>query len=433
MMMAVIMVHLPEPGTMVAARQFVCRFRPLGCVALFWSLFVGPEARADEFIDLTIPLVDGRYFSPRDFCAESNRKLRTHYPLDRIPDRKIELTTLERAALVLAGETGLLRVTIRDDKLVIAVPNREDDRVRRRRRRRLEKLLHVPLTDWPEGKGLHLPDDFDQERPTMLLVHGLEADATDLKPFATACRHGDIQPILFDYPNDGPIAWSGDRLRNDLDDLAKEYRSLKMAIVAHSMGGLVARHALESYDSPPGCVTHLFMLGTPNHGTALAGAQEWIELVRAVPAGTLFSSENLCDGLGEAAVDLRPESAFLKILNSRTRPAGIRYYTGAGRRSFLAEKTRAAIERELTDFFRRRKTPEEIRKVVLDALASDELRDGKGDGAVAIASARLEGVEGERIFNLNHMQLLALPAEKPEQAQPFQWIVETLDWPVRQE
>ncbi|HEV3004498.1 MAG TPA: alpha/beta fold hydrolase [Pirellulales bacterium] len=418
---------------MVVKKRIARRFSLVGCVALVFGFCSGPSARADEFIDLTIPLVDGRYFSPRDFCAESNHKLHTHYPLDRIADRKIELTTLERAALILAGETGLLRVTIGDDKLVIGVPNREDDRVRHRRRRRLEKLLHVPVTEWPEGKGLHLPNGFDQERRSILLVHGLEAASDDLQPFARACHHADIQAILFDYPNDGPIAWSGDRLRSELDDLAEAHPRLKLAIVAHSMGGLAARYALESTDSPPKCVTHLFMLGTPNHGTALAGAQEWIELVRAVPARTLFSGENLCDGLGEAAVDLRPDSEFLKKLNDRKRPAGVRYYSAIGRQSFLAEKTRAAIERELADFFRRRKTPEEIGKVLLDALASDEMRDGKGDGAVAIASARLEHADGERVFDLNHKQLLALPTERPEDAQPFRWVRETLGWPAPQE
>ncbi|HUY34052.1 MAG TPA: alpha/beta fold hydrolase [Pirellulales bacterium] len=398
-------------------------------VAVAGFLLAGAtRARADEFIDLTIPLEEGRYFSPRDFCAESNRKLRTHYPLERISDRKIELTTLERAALVLAGETGLLRVTIDDDKLVIGVPNREDDQVRRRRRKRLEKLLHIPLTEWPEEKGLHLPDDFDPGRRTMLLVHGLDADATDLKPFAKACRDTDIQALSFDYPNDSPIAWCGDRLRSELEDLCKRHPRLKLVIVAHSMGGLAARYALETGDHAPRCVTDLFMLGTPNQGSHLAGAHEWIELLRALPSGTLFSGENLRDGLGEAAVDLRPGSQFFKTLAAGRRPAGVRYYVAIGRRSFLPDDRRAAIERELTDFFRRRKIPEEIRRAVLDALAGDELRDGRGDGAVAIDSARLKGADGERIFDLNHTELLALPGERPEEAKLFQWVLATLGW-----
>ncbi|HET6170517.1 MAG TPA: hypothetical protein VFE01_10075 [Terracidiphilus sp.] len=52
---------------------------------------------ADEFIELAIPLEDGRFYSPREFCAASNEKLGTHYILDRIPDRRFELTALEGA------------------------------------------------------------------------------------------------------------------------------------------------------------------------------------------------------------------------------------------------------------------------------------------------------------------------------------------------
>ena len=421
----------PIPYSMIAASPRTRPLRLVACLAVVAvSIFSRAPANADEFIDLTIPLQEGRYFSPREFCAECNRKLHAHYPLERIRDRKIELTTLERAALVLAGEAGLIRVSIDDDKLIIGVPNREDDRVRRRLRKRLEKLLHLPLSEWPDEKGLHLPDGFDPDRRTMLLVHGLEADAADLKPFAKACVDTEVQALLFDYPNDGPIAWSGDRLRSELGDLCKRYERLKLVIVAHSMGGLVARYALEVADHAPTCVTDLFMLGTPNHGTRLAGAQESIELVRALPAGTLFSGENLRDGLGEAARDLRPGSEFLEELEAGRRPAGVRYYVAIGRRSFLAEEQRAAIERELTDFFRRRKVPEEFRQVVLDALASDELRDGRGDGAVAVASARLKGSDGERIFDLNHTKLLALPGERPEDADLFQWVLETLGWNV---
>lgn len=383
---------------------------------------------AQEFIELAIPLAEGRFYSPHDFCAASNAKLGTNYNVDQIPDRRIELTSLERAALVLANETGLLRVSITPDQLVISVPNREDDRVRQRQRERLEKLLHVPLTEWPTEKGLHWPDDFAAGRRTMLLVHGLEADASDLQRFARACRESDIQPILFDYPNDGPIAWSGDRLRTELNELLVRHPKLRLVIVAHSMGGLVARHALEAADRPPRAVTHLFMLGTPNHGSQLAGAQSWVEILRAVPSGRLLSADLLRDGLNEAADDLQPESTFLKKLNSRRRPAAVRYFSAIGRRSFISNDRRERLSRELEELFRRRKTSTEFQAAVLGALAAEELQDGRGDGAVAVTSARFPGADKERLFDLNHVELLALPGAQPEQAEVFDWIMQSLHW-----
>lgn len=388
------------------------------------------SARGEEFIELAIPLEDGRFYSPRDFCTASNAKLGTHYPLDQIPDRRVELTGLERAALELANEADLLRVSISADQLVIKVPNHEDDRVRRRQRERLKKLLRVPLTQWPEGKGLHLPDGFEPERRSMLLVHGLEADAADLQRFKEACRRSDVQFLFFDYPNDGPIAWSGDRLRKELNELSARHPKLRLAIVAHSMGGLVARHALETADRPPTAVTHLYMLGTPNHGSRLAGAQGIIEILIALPRGKLLSGELMQDGIGEAAEDLRPGSTFLKRLNARKPAVGIRYFAAAGSRSVLSRERITVIKNELDLFFRRHDTAREVQRSVLEFLASDELRDGCGDGAVTVSSASLPDTGAIRIFDLNHVQLLSLPGDPPEESELFRWILESLGWQV---
>jgi pimeloyl-ACP methyl ester carboxylesterase len=234
--------------------------------------------------------------------------------------------------------------------------------------------------------------------------------------------------LFFDYPNDGPIAWSGDRLGAELNELSVHHPKLRLAIVAHSMGGLVARQALEATDSPPSAVIHLFMLGTPNHGSRLAGAQSWVEILRAVPSGRLLSADLLRDGLSEAADDLKPESRFLEKLNSRRRPAAVRYFSAIGRRSFISNDRRERLRRELEDLFRRRKTAAELQAAVLDALAAEELQDGRGDGAVAVTSARFSGADNERLFDLNHVELLALPGAQPKQAEVFDWIVRSLHW-----
>lgn len=412
---------------MALAKSWLKRRRWAWLVAITLTLAGAAPAAAEEPIELSVPLHDGQFYTPRDFCEECNRKLGTIYPLEYISDRRIELTRLERAALVLADQAGLVDVTITADRLIITVPDGEDDEVRRRRRRQLERLLHLPLTDWPEDKGLHLPGGFDPHRRTLLLIHGLEAEATDLERFAAACEHADVQMLSFDYPNDGPIAWSGDRLRADLAGVAKKQPRLRLAIVGHSMGGLVARHALEAADTPPPCVSKLFMLGTPNHGSRLAGGQAALELVLTLRGLRLPGADLLKDGLGEAAVDLRPHSKFLTALNARRRPVSPPYYHAIGRRSFLTEPQRAALAEELPQLLARKKAPADLRAAVAGALESDELRDGRGDGVVSVASARLGDVE-ERLFDLNHSQLLSLPGEVVEDAEVFRWIMRVVGW-----
>lgn len=407
----------------MSAKAFaVLRYFLAACLL---PLALARTALAEEFIEISVSLQDGRFYSPREFCAECNRKLGSAYAIDQMSDERLELTPLERAALTLAGETGLAKTSITKDRLTLFIANQENEHVRRRQRQRLERLLHIPLTDWPKDKGLHLPNGFDPTRCTLLLVHGLESGLSELDRFLAACHHRDRQAATFDYPNDGPLAWSGDRLRDELMKLSNRHPGLRLAIVAHSMGGLVARHCLEAGPAPR-CVTHLFMLATPHHGSSLAGAQEWLELVTSSPLAVALGKDLLRDGLGEAAADLSPGSKFLMDLNACHRAAGVRYYSLIGRRPFVSEARRAALERELSRLFESRATPLATRSAVMQALRSDEMREGLGDGAVSVKSARLEGVTDSGFFELNHLELLALPGARPEDAEVFRWIMDKL-------
>ncbi len=405
--------------------------RTLRCLALIvWGHFGWPApSQAGQYIELRIPLDKDGAYSLLDFYAECNRKLGAKHPLEKIQDRRLPVTRVDKAALLLANEAGLLKVRFEDDALYLGIPNAEDDRVRRRNRARLERLLGVPLAQWPADKGLHVPADFDPQRRTLLLVHGLESGLDELGPFRQACQSVGVQVLTFDYPNDGPVAWSGDKLSEELTALAGQHRGLKVAIVAHSMGGLVSRYCLETPGKNPGCVSDLFTLGTPHQGSELAVTQMWAELIFNFAGLTPGKDAILLDGLGEAADDLKPSSEFLKRLNRQRRPAGVRYHVAAGDKSFFTDAQRATIQQRLNDIFRRRRVDLETRLSVLRFLRNDALRNGAGDGAVTLRSALLPGADDEKKFPLNHWQLLSLPGEKPEQNEVFQWVMKTLGWP----
>ena len=133
----------------------------IGCATLLLlSLFPSP-ALADEFIDLVIPLRDGRFYTLRDVCAECSRKLNTTRHLDLIKDRDFELTFPIKLALIAAEQADLIRVKFEANRFVLSIPNSQDSRVRRENHRRLGQLLGIKLADWPAEKGLHLPADFD--------------------------------------------------------------------------------------------------------------------------------------------------------------------------------------------------------------------------------------------------------------------------------
>lgn len=196
----------------------------------------------------------------------------------------------------------------------------------------------------PEGRwSTDAPDPVPAH--AVLLVHGLDEPGGIWDQLAPALAERHHPTLRFDYPNDQPAADSADQLRDHLEQLrAQGVTSLD--IVAHSMGGLIARDVLtrpaqppsteradqaEQPDGPIPAVPVLITLGTPHAGSPWAGfqpvaevrehLQRWIESEDLDPA-RLFAAWH--DGLGQAREDLRPNSPYLQELNSRPWPAATR-------------------------------------------------------------------------------------------------------------
>ncbi|MFN8176403.1 MAG: carboxypeptidase regulatory-like domain-containing protein [bacterium] len=110
-------------------------------------------------------------------------------------------------------------------------------------------------------------------------------------------------------------------------------------VVAHSMGGLVARHFIKHDDwiqpaDTKGMVPALIMLGTPNHGTELAdlalAAGFTIDSAGLLPS---IYSQRPCAFTPSALLDLCPRSVELAYLNydgDRSRARGNSCVSGSG-------------------------------------------------------------------------------------------------------
>lgn len=180
----------------------------------------------------------------------------------------------------------------------------------------------------------------------LVLIHGLDDPGSiwdEAAPAFWLCRRTGVEPdapcsfavVRFDYPNDQSIRRSGDLLAQALREL-RAAGVQRVDIVAHSMGGLVARDVLTRPEYYAGdtratpqapAVDRLIMLGTPNEGSHLARLRCVMELRDCVAR---FSADDadwtalltgLVDGDGKAGVDLLPRSDFLQELNARPLPA----------------------------------------------------------------------------------------------------------------
>jgi pimeloyl-ACP methyl ester carboxylesterase len=140
--------------------------------------------------------------------------------------------------------------------------------------------------------------------PPLLLLHGYGCNSgywSHLTPLLDAADLSyaslDLEPILGAIDDYVPM------VAQAVDSLCAKTNASKVVIVAHSMGGLVARAYMRAHGSER--VRHIFTLGTPHFGTSLASK-----------------------GIGLNAAQMRrtndpeaPESAWLRELGASESPA----------------------------------------------------------------------------------------------------------------
>ena len=305
-----------------------------------------------------------------------------------------------------------------------------------REERRLRVLVHDQLHAWfPEQMA---PDDgwhgihrrataSGSARLSVLLVHGLDEPGSIWDDLVPALEASGFDVWEFRYPNDQGIDRSAEYLAANWSRLPSDR---PVALIGHSMGGLVIRDFVSRLMHPVGLaagvggapVAGVILVGTPNQGSEWARLRVWLELRDQFPSQegrrySLFAA--LRDGTGEAKIDLRPGSDFLQDLNARPWPASIPIRSIAG---LLLNATPAV--------------PEGIEAASAE-IGSGELRQrlsdwwsglgaDLGDGVVPLDSTRIPGGAPPLVFDASHRGLLArlLPGDaEPPAIAP---ILETL-------
>ena len=274
---------------------------------------------------------------------------------------------------------------------------------------------------------------------SLVLIHGLDEPGDiwdDLAPALAAAGHAVWE---YRYPNDQGIDRSADWLAELWPTLPPRP---PVVLIGHSMGGLVARDFVSRWRHPIGSVqaepiadavpdapggpvapgppaapgisgpsvAGVILVGTPNAGSEWARLRVWLELRDhfASPAERPRDlAAGLRDGLGEAKIDLRPDSDFLRALNSRPWPAEVPVFIVAGRLANLVDEQMAALKAAVIAAGAEDLAPHLEH---WDTAAGDTL----GDGLVSLESARLPGIE-PLVLEASHRGLVRrLFADRPE-------------------
>src|SRR4051812_36224991 len=128
-----------------------------------------------------------------------------------------------------------------------------------------DKVEHAKA-DQAKTWGLKLPANFDPDKPLIVLIHGLDSHSGVWWSMAQMLEAEHYQVGYFGFPSDGPIQGDADRFSTEMAALHERFPRVRVSIIAHSMGGLIARAYIEGdrYAQP---IDHFIALGPPNHGS----------------------------------------------------------------------------------------------------------------------------------------------------------------------
>ena len=156
-------------------------------------------------------------------------------------------------------------------------------------------------------------EDYDEEKTTVLFVHGIAGTPRDWKFMVEGLDRSRFQPFFFYYPTGLPLDKMGALLAQLIQTLDKSAKNggRKIVLAAHSMGGLVALSAIDhlAADGLPASLKMYCSFSTPYAG-----------------------DENARMGSETAPVvvpvwrDIAADSPFLNDLMKRPFPGSFPYY-----------------------------------------------------------------------------------------------------------
>jgi pimeloyl-ACP methyl ester carboxylesterase len=261
--------------------------------------------------------------------------------------------------------------------------------------------------------GLQLDRDWQAvsaaapERPLVVLIHGFNSTAARNAAVLAPIRAAGYPVGVFAYPNDSSIVESAERLSSTLKQFAAQNPGVSVALLTHSMGGIVARASVEDPQLDPGNVTRLVMIAPPNQGSTLAHASFGTDLWEhwlARSDGNVWRRwrDSVVDGLGEASDELVPGSPLLARLNARPRNARVRYAIFLGTHGAMSEREFGAMRWTLGKGLKVEHLDRLVQPVDNLVADMDEIVVGKGDGVVSVERGRLDGVDDVVLLGFDH-------------------------------
>jgi pimeloyl-ACP methyl ester carboxylesterase len=176
-------------------------------------------------------------------------------------------------------------------------------------------LWHPSLFMKSFGANIYLPSEYTHDKIPVLFVHGAQGTPYDFAYFNVRLTNTAFQPMYFYYPSGMRLPMLSELLYLKIKELKDRYKFKKLYVVAHSMGGLVARAMITNYYKDTDSFIKLFItFATPWSGFDTADT-------------ALKTSPYILPSW----IDVSAHSMFIKTSLRRSIPESIDYYLFFGK------------------------------------------------------------------------------------------------------
>jgi pimeloyl-ACP methyl ester carboxylesterase len=158
------------------------------------------------------------------------------------------------------------------------------------------------------GGNVYFIEPYDPARTPILFVHGATGSAQDFRYFIDHLDRTRYQAWIYQYPSGAPLEAMAHLLYWKLLNLQLRYGFTHLDVVAHSMGGLVARRFLLDHGAEFPQLTQFVSISTPWGGQ------------RSAALGVIHSPAVI-----PSWRDLQPEGPYLTSLFAKPLPAAVHY------------------------------------------------------------------------------------------------------------
>lgn len=125
--------------------------------------------------------------------------------------------------------------------------------------------------------GIYFLEPYDPNRMPVLFVHGISGSPANFRYLIEHLDHSKFQAWVYNYPSGMYLQAVADHLNQTISKLQLRYQMPRFAVVAHSMGGLVARGFIQRHATSGGTsrIPLFVSIATPwdGHSAAALGVK----------------------------------------------------------------------------------------------------------------------------------------------------------------